>query len=135
VTEVAPDVTTVKPGDRVMGTSENGGYADEAVVPAGNLTRIPASMEYAVAAGFAVAYGTSHGALEWRARLRPGEVLLVHGRGGRRRANRGRDRQGDGRDGDRHGKHAGQAGGRPPPRRRSSRRLFKRGHQGARCGP
>src|ERR1700730_2326181 len=31
VTEVAPDVTTVKPGDRVMGTSENGGYADEAV--------------------------------------------------------------------------------------------------------
>jgi NADPH2:quinone reductase len=65
-----------------MGASENGGYADEAVVPAGNLTRIPDAMEFAVAAGFAVAYGTSHGALKWRARLRPGEVLLVHGAAG-----------------------------------------------------
>src|SRR5205085_8563389 len=37
---------------------------------------------YAVAAGFPVAYGTSHGALEWRARLEPGETLLVHGAAG-----------------------------------------------------
>src|SRR5205814_5000889 len=31
VTEVAPDVTAVTSGDRIMGTSENGGYADEAM--------------------------------------------------------------------------------------------------------
>lgn len=82
VIETAPGVTTVKAGDRVMGTAEFGGYADEAVIPADNLTRIPDGMDYAIAAGFPVAYGTSHGALDWRARLRSGEVLLVHGAAG-----------------------------------------------------
>ena len=82
VIEVAPDVTGLKPGDRVMGTLSHGGYADEAVVAAADLTPIPAAMDYAVAAAFPVAYGTSHGALDWRARLRPGETLLVHGAAG-----------------------------------------------------
>ena len=82
VIEVAADVTGLKPGDRVMGTLPHGGYADEAVVAAADLTPIPAAMDYAVAAGFPVAYGTSHGALDWRARLHPGETLLVHGAAG-----------------------------------------------------
>jgi NADPH2:quinone reductase len=82
VIEVAPGVTHVKPGDRVMGTADKGGYADEAVLPAANLTRIPDSMDFATAAGFPVAYGTSHGALDWRAHLRSGETLLVHGAAG-----------------------------------------------------
>jgi NADPH:quinone reductase len=82
VIEVASDVTGLKPGDRVMGTLPHGGYADEAVVAAADLTPIPAAMDYAVAAGFPVAYGTSHGALDWRARLHPGETLLVHGAAG-----------------------------------------------------
>jgi NADPH:quinone reductase len=82
VVEVAQGVTEVKPGDRVMGTTEHGAFAEEAVVPASALTRIPDAMDFAVAAGFPVAYGTSHGALEWRARLRPGETLLVHGAAG-----------------------------------------------------
>ncbi len=82
ILEVAAGVTHVKPGDRVMGTGDKGGYADEAVMPAANLTRIPDSMDYATAAGFPVAYGTSHGALDWRAHLREGETLLVHGAAG-----------------------------------------------------
>src|SRR5882672_1204572 len=82
VIEVAAEVSGLKPGDRVMGTLSHGGYADEAVVPATDLTPIPAAMDYAVAAGFPVAYGTSHGALEWRARLTAGETLLVHGAAG-----------------------------------------------------
>jgi NADPH2:quinone reductase len=82
VIEIAEDVGFLKPGDRVMGTLSHGGYADEAVAPAEDLTPIPAAMDYAVAAGFPVAYGTSHGALEWRARLQPGETLLVHGAAG-----------------------------------------------------
>lgn len=82
VIEVASDVAGLKPGDRVMGTLPHGGYADEAVVAAADLTPIPAAMDYAVAAGFPVTYGTSHGALDWRARLRPGETLLVHGAAG-----------------------------------------------------
>jgi NADPH2:quinone reductase len=82
VIEVAPDVDTLRPGDRVMGTLSHGGYADEAVVPAEELTVIPAGMDCQIAAGFPVAYGTSHGALDWRARLRQGETLLVHGAAG-----------------------------------------------------
>jgi NADPH2:quinone reductase len=82
VVEAAADVVDLKPGDRVMGTSENGGYADEAVVAAANLARIPDAMDFPTAAGFPVAYGTSHGALDWRARLKQGETLLVHGAAG-----------------------------------------------------
>jgi NADPH2:quinone reductase len=82
VIEVAPDVATLRSGDRVMGTLSHGGYADEAVVAAEELTPIPAGMDYQTAAGFPVAYGTSHGALDWRARLRQGETLLVHGAAG-----------------------------------------------------
>jgi len=82
VTEVAPDVRGIAVGDRVMGTMPWGGYASEAVASAGDVTRIPDSMPFEIAAGFPVAYGTSHGGLEWRARLRPGETLLVHGAAG-----------------------------------------------------
>jgi NADPH2:quinone reductase len=82
IVETAPDVADLCVGDRVLGTIAYGGYADEAVVPADNLTPIPDSMDYVTAAGFTVAYGTSHGALDWRARLRPGETLLVHGAAG-----------------------------------------------------
>ena len=39
-------------------------------------------MDDVTAAGFAIAYGTAHGALRWRAGLHAGETLLVHGAGG-----------------------------------------------------
>jgi NADPH2:quinone reductase len=65
-----------------MGMTGYGGYADEAVVPAGNVMRIPRSMDFVTAASFPIAYGTSHGAFEWKARLKPGETLLVHGAAG-----------------------------------------------------
>ncbi len=61
---------------------EGGGYAEEAVTDAARVLPIPAGMDFAAAAGFPIAYGTSHGALEWRARLKPGEWLLVTGAAG-----------------------------------------------------
>ncbi len=82
VTELGPGATGVKLGDRVLGTMEHGAYADEAVLPDHRLLPIPASMTFPIAAGFPVAYGTSHGALDWRARLKPGETLLVLGAAG-----------------------------------------------------
>jgi NADPH2:quinone reductase len=39
-------------------------------------------MDAVTAAGFAIAYGTAHGALRWRANLAAGETLLVHGAAG-----------------------------------------------------
>jgi NADPH2:quinone reductase len=82
ITEVGAGVRHLKAGDRVMAIMEGGGYADEAVVDAARVLPIPASMDFATAAGFPIAYGTSHGALEWRARLKPGEWLLVTGAAG-----------------------------------------------------
>ncbi len=82
VTEVGAGVRHVKPGDRVMAILEGGGYAEEAVTDAARVLPIPAGMDFAAAAGFPIAYGTSHGALEWRARLKANEWLLVTGAAG-----------------------------------------------------
>ena len=82
VTELGPGAEGVRVGDRVLGMMEHGAYADEAVLPAERVIPIPDAMDFAAAAGFPVAYGTSHGALEWRARLRAGETLLVLGAAG-----------------------------------------------------
>ena len=68
-------------GDRVMGLT-GGGYAELAAVNADRLTRLPDGLTYEQAASFAVTYGTSHVALAHRARLKPGETLLVHGAAG-----------------------------------------------------
>lgn len=82
ITEVGAGVSGLKTGDRVMALTGLGAFAEEAVVDAGRVVPIPQSMDFITAAGFPVAYGTSHGALEWRARLQPGEWLLVLGAAG-----------------------------------------------------
>ena len=82
VAEVAGDVTGFAVGDRVIGLTGVGGYADEAVVDAGAVYKIPDMMSFEAAAGFPIAYGTSHGALDWRADLKAGETLLVLGAAG-----------------------------------------------------
>jgi NADPH2:quinone reductase len=81
VTEVAPDVTSCKPGERVMSFHGTGGFAEQVVTPAETVFVLPKDMDMATAAGFAVAYGTSHLALRHRGQLKAGEILLVHGAG------------------------------------------------------
>lgn len=70
------------PGERILATLPWGGFAEEAVVGASQVVRLPDDVDYTTAAGFAIAYGTAHGALTWAARLRPGETLVVHGAAG-----------------------------------------------------
>ncbi len=82
ITEVGPGVSGFKTGDRVMALTGTGSYAEEIVTDASRVYPIPAGMDFAAAAGFPVTYGTSHGAFDWRAHLRPGEWLLVHGAAG-----------------------------------------------------
>src|SRR5436190_8499823 len=79
VTEAGTDVEGLQAGDRVMTLCGTGAYAEEIVVDAGRVYRIPAAMDFVAAAGFPVTYGTSYGAFDWRAHLQPGEWLLVHG--------------------------------------------------------
>lgn len=82
VTEVAPGVTAVKPGDRVAALSVWGGFAEEIVVPENKVTVIPDAMDYPTAAGFLITYATTYHALVDRAKLQPGETLLVLGAAG-----------------------------------------------------
>jgi NADPH2:quinone reductase len=69
-------------GCRVAGFAGQGGLAEFATIPAERLVAIPETMSMEQAAGFVIAYGTSHLALSHRAALRPGETLLVLGAAG-----------------------------------------------------
>ena len=82
VIEVASDVSAPKQGQRVLAMIGSGGYADEAVAAATSCMVLPASMDYATAAGFSMTYGTSYHALVQRGNLQPGETMLVHGASG-----------------------------------------------------
>lgn len=75
-------VTGLAPGQRVAAFAGKGGLAEYGCFPAESCVPIPDSMPYEQAAGFMVAYGTSHVALTHRARLKAGETLLVLGAAG-----------------------------------------------------
>ncbi len=75
-------VTGFQPGDRVAVFGGAGGLAEYGCFPAERAVRLPDAMPWAEAAAFQIAYGTSHLALDHRARLAPGETLLVLGAAG-----------------------------------------------------
>lgn len=77
-----PGVDGPPAGTRVAVFAGHGGLAERAAVPAASVTVLPDEMPLDVAAGFQVAYGTSHVALAHRANLKPGESLLVLGAAG-----------------------------------------------------
>lgn len=77
-----PDVRSPAIGTRVAVFGGSGGLAEKGVFPAQMCRAVPDTMDDATAAGFMVAYGTSHLALTHRARLQRGETLLVLGAAG-----------------------------------------------------
>src|SRR5690606_20821857 len=79
---VGENVSGFKPGDRVVGFSGWGGFAEECLAPADRLMPLPAEMDFATAAAFGLTYGTSLHALQDRGRVQPGETLLVLGAAG-----------------------------------------------------
>ncbi|MGR3641089.1 NADPH:quinone oxidoreductase family protein [Alterinioella nitratireducens] len=70
------------PGTRVAVFAGQGGLAEAGCFPVARMVAIPDAMPFDQAAGFLVAYGTSHLALDHRARLQKGERLLVLGAAG-----------------------------------------------------
>lgn len=82
VEAVGEGVNELKPGMRVMAYGGSGALAEHALFPAALTVEIPDDMPFEEAAAFPIAYGTSHVALEHRARLQPGERLLVLGAAG-----------------------------------------------------
>ena len=75
-------VTEPAIGARVAVFGGQGGMAEMGCFPAALCRSVPDAMPSETAAGFMVAYGTSHLALDRRAQLQPGETLLVLGAAG-----------------------------------------------------
>ncbi|OZG71034.1 NADPH:quinone oxidoreductase [Hahella sp. CCB-MM4] len=82
VSQTGDKVKNFKPGDRVMGLTGWGGFAEKVAVAESNLIPVPEGIELENAAGFVMTYGTSMHALKQRGRLQAGETLLVLGAGG-----------------------------------------------------
>ena len=79
VAEVGSNVTTLKPGDRVVAGLRIGGFAEEVNIAAINCRLIPGAMDFVKAAAYPAAYLTAYVALVIRGNLKAGETLLVHG--------------------------------------------------------
>jgi len=82
VKAVGDGVTAFKVGDKVFGSTGAGGMAEEICVHQSRMNALPDFMPFEEAAALLMTYGTSHYALKDRARIRPGETLLVLGAAG-----------------------------------------------------
>lgn len=82
VLEVGTGVRSIKPGQRVLGVKPHGTYAEEVLFEEDELAVIPDQMDMRNAATFYIAAFSARYALQTRARLGPGENLLVLGAGG-----------------------------------------------------
>ncbi|GAC1368465.1 MAG: NADPH:quinone oxidoreductase family protein [Ktedonobacteraceae bacterium] len=82
VTRVGEGVRRTKVGDHVLGVLGWGGFAEEVVADEANLIPLPPDLNFVTASAFAMPYATSYYALKDRAKLQPGETLLVLGAAG-----------------------------------------------------
>ncbi|WP_296762575.1 NADPH:quinone oxidoreductase family protein [Sediminimonas sp.] len=82
VDTLGPGVDGPAPGTRVAVFGGQGGLAEWGCFDAARAVPLPDDMPAEHAAAFQIAYGTSHVALDHRARLQPGETLLVLGAAG-----------------------------------------------------
>jgi NADPH2:quinone reductase len=82
VREVGAGVTGFAAGDRVIGFTRTGAFAEQVLAPAEVLMPMPAEMDFDIAAAITLTYGTAHHAVVDRAALQPGETMLVLGAAG-----------------------------------------------------
>ncbi|WP_292227113.1 NADPH:quinone oxidoreductase family protein [Brevundimonas sp.] len=82
VEAVGEGVKGVFKGDRVIAVPGWGGLVERLAVRAETLIPIPDAMSFEEAAALVMTYGTSYYALKDRAKLQPGETLLVLGAAG-----------------------------------------------------
>lgn len=80
VRQVGAQVTSLKPGDRVLAMCEpGGGFAQALAVPATQCHRLPDGLPFADAASMALVYDTAWFSIRERGRYAPGETILVLG--------------------------------------------------------
>jgi len=79
---VGPGVDANRIGEAVVGGARLGGFAEQVVTDAAAVRPKPELLSFAQAAAYPAAYLTAYVALVRRARLEPGEWVLVHGAAG-----------------------------------------------------
>ena len=82
VEAVAPDVKNVAVGDRVAYAMARGSYAEHAIVPAWQLVKIPASVDFETAAAAMLQGMTAHYLTHSTYPLKPGDSCLIHAAAG-----------------------------------------------------
>jgi NADPH2:quinone reductase len=82
VDAVGAGVTHLKPGLRVAGGAKTGAFAEFTLAKADALEAVPDNFAMPMAAAYPAAYTTAYVSLVERARIQPGETLLVHGASG-----------------------------------------------------
>ena len=82
ITELGEGVTGWDVGDEVCALLAGGGYAQKVVIPAGQLLPVPGEVELVTAAALPEVACTVWANVVMHAKLREGEVLLVHGGAG-----------------------------------------------------
>ncbi len=78
VAEVGEGVTRVQVGDAVCALLSGGGYAEEVVVPAGQVLPTPSSLDFTQAAAVPEVFATAYLNLFMEAKTQPGERVLIH---------------------------------------------------------
>ena len=81
VEHLGPEVRDWQIGDAVFGICGGGAHAELVTVPSSHLARIPPNLDWAEAAAVPEVFMTAHDALFTRARLQPGETVLIHAAG------------------------------------------------------
>lgn len=82
VEAVGPEVTEVRPGDRVAYAMTRGSYAEYALVPAWQLVKVPEGMELSSAAAAMLQGMTAHYLTHSTFPLKAGQACLVHAAAG-----------------------------------------------------
>jgi putative PIG3 family NAD(P)H quinone oxidoreductase len=81
VDEIGEQVSWWKKGQRVFGITAGGAQAQYVIVPENHLAEVPENLDWTEAAAVPEVFITAHDALFTRAKLQPGETMLVHAAG------------------------------------------------------
>jgi phthiocerol/phenolphthiocerol synthesis type-I polyketide synthase C len=81
ILRVGSAVNILKPGDRVVAFASNC-FGSHVITDAGAVAVIPDELDFASAATIPTAFLTAYYALDYLARLEPGETILIHGAAG-----------------------------------------------------
>jgi NADPH2:quinone reductase len=82
VVSVGPDVTLVKPGDRVAYQGPQGSYAEERIIPADRLLTIPDEIDFKTAAAMTLKGLTAQFLLRQTFPVKKGDTILFHAAAG-----------------------------------------------------